>query len=72
MSHGIDQQRAAGTVERLSSDNVMMAQQVTGLLNMIAITRAMQEGYRMACRDHDWEIPHMEDPAVALGMAVQE
>lgn len=72
MSHGVDQKRAAGTVERLANDNALMAQQVTGMLNMIAITRAMQEGYRMACRDHGLPIPEMDDPAVAMGMAVQE
>ena len=71
MSHGVDTSRAAGAVQSLSNDAQMMGQQVTIMLNTITITRAMQEGYRMACRDHGLPIPDMEDPAVAMGMGVQ-
>lgn len=71
MTHGIDQNRAAGTVDRLSADANLMAQQVTHMLNSISLTRAMQEGYRMACRDHGIDVPEMVDPAVSMGMEVR-
>lgn len=71
MTHGIDQARAASTVERLSNDATLMVQQVSNLLNAVSLTRAMQEGYRMACRDHGIDIPEMIDPAEAFGMAVR-
>jgi hypothetical protein len=33
----------------------------------IALTRAMQEGYRMACRDNGLPIPDMVDPRAIFG-----
>lgn len=66
----IDINRAAPTVEAISSDNQMIAGQVTNLLNTIALTRAMQEGYRMACTDNNLPVPDMEDPRVTYGFGV--
>ncbi|AMO44139.1 hypothetical protein vBRpoSV10_81 [Ruegeria phage vB_RpoS-V10] len=59
--------RAAPVVESISQDNQVLAGQVTNLMNTIALTRAMQEGYRMACRDNGLDVPDMEDPRVTYG-----
>ena len=63
----IDIQRANPVVEQISNDNQLIAGQVTNLMNQIALTRAMQEGYRMACRDNGLPVPDMEDPRVTYG-----
>lgn len=72
MTHGVDAQRASGVVQRMSEDAAQLAQNVTNVLNTIAITRALQEGYRMACRDHGITPPEMVDPAAAYGLVSQQ
>lgn len=63
----IDIQRATPVVENITRDNQQIGVQVTNLMNQIALTRAMQEGYRMACRDNGLPVPDMEDPRVTFG-----
>lgn len=63
----VDINRAGPVVERISHDNQVLAGQVTGLMNTIALTRAMQEGYAMACRDNGLDVPDMEDPRQTYG-----
>lgn len=60
-------ERAAPVVETISQDNVVLAGQVTNLMNSIALTRALQEGYKMACLDNDLPVPDMEDPRITYG-----
>jgi len=60
-------QRATPVVHTISQDNQVLASQVTELMNMVALTRAMQEGYRMACKDNGLEVPEMEDPRITYG-----
>lgn len=64
----IDQTRANPIIDNISQDQQVLAGQVTHLMNTVALTRAMQEGYRMACRDNGLEIPDMEDPRVTYGL----
>lgn len=63
----VDIQRATPVVERIARDNQVIAGQVTDLMNQIALTRAIQEGYRMACKDNGLPVPEMEDPRVTYG-----
>jgi hypothetical protein len=63
----IDMNRAASTVQNITSDNMRIGEEVTNMMNTIALTRAMQEGYRMACRDNGLAVPDMVDPRVTLG-----
>lgn len=68
MATGIDIARAAPAVDAISQDNQIIAGQVTNMMNQIALTRAMQEGYRMACRDNGLPVPDMEDPRTTFGL----
>lgn len=63
----VDIQRASPVVDQISQDNQVLAGQVTQLMNQIALTRAMQEGYRMACKDNGLPVPDMEDPRITYG-----
>ena len=65
---GVTIQSAANAVQRISNDNAVLAGQVTDLMNTVALTRAMQEGYKMACLDNGLPVPDMEDPRVTLGL----
>ena len=64
----IDIKRAAGTVAEISEDNQLIATHVTHLMNTVALTRAMQAGYRMACLDNGLPVPDMEDPRTLFGL----
>lgn len=62
----VDVNRALGTVQSLAEDSQKFAIEMTSIMNTIALTRAMQEGYRMACRDNGLTVPEMPDPQEQL------
>lgn len=64
----IDINRSAPAVDRITREGQVHIQQLTGALNAIALTRAMQEGYLMCCRDNGLPEPDMRDPAEQLGI----
>lgn len=61
----LDQARAAPVVGRLSEDALTLAQQASQQINELSFLRAMQEGYKMACRDHGIDEPDFDDPITA-------
>lgn len=58
----VDINRAIGTLQSISAQSQKFATDMTTAMNTIALTRAMQEGYRMACRDNGLPVPDMADP----------
>lgn len=66
----VDINRAASMVDQISNDNMYIGEQVTRMMNQIALTRAMQEGYKMCCRDNGLPVPEMEDPRKTFGFGV--
>jgi hypothetical protein len=64
----IDINRAMPEVQKISEDAIRIGQHVTGVMNTISLTRAMQAGYAMACRDNGLPVPEMEDPAKFYGL----
>lgn len=64
---GVDIARAGSAVKKISEEAVLIGAHVTNVMNTISLTRAMQEGYRMACRDNGLPEPEMEDPAKYFG-----
>jgi hypothetical protein len=61
-------ERASAVVGAISDDAMRMAQHVTTILNTVSLTRAVQEGYAMCCRDHGLPVPDMPDPAAQFGL----
>ncbi|WNL50687.1 hypothetical protein RPALISO_100 [Ruegeria phage RpAliso] len=64
----IDLSRAQSTITNISNDANQIAQSLTGVMNTVSIARAMQEGYKMACRDNGLPIPEMTDPLEEMGL----
>lgn len=58
----VDINRALATIQTIAADSQKFATDMTTAMNTIALTRAMQEGYAMACRDNGLPVPDMPDP----------